>query len=290
MTLPQHLLDQLTALIAEDGPIEIADVGASNVSRTEVPPYNGLLSSGVARLTAFEPNMDEFKKLENSEVRRYLPYAIGSGGDVVLNITRSPGFCSTLTPNAKVNSQILGFSKYSRIASTEEIKTHRLDDLSEIERIDFLKIDIQGGELGAFDGARKKLSKCLCVQTEVAFVPIYEDQPLFSDQDLFLRSLGFHFFALSSIHRFAYVGTPKKQLRRLNRSSLLQWIDADAIYLRDFSEWQELDSVEVKRLFFILLLSFRAESASLRLGHILHDRGEISTDLLEQLKSALSNG
>lgn len=287
MDLPQQLLDQLVELRSDEGVIEIVDVGASNVSKTEFPSYSSLLANGFGRLTAFEPNRSEFEKLETSGVRRYLPYAIGSGGEATLNITRSPGFCSTMTPNEKVNSQLLGFSKYSRVVSSEKIRTYRLDDLSEVERIDFLKIDIQGGELQAFEGAREKLKKCLCVQTEVAFVPIYERQPLFSDQDMMLRSLGFQFFALSSVHRFAYEGTPKRHQRRLNRTSLLQWVDADAIYLRDFSNWQNLSISEVKRLLLILLLCFRAESASLRLAEILHQRGQLTTDLLDQLKLAL---
>lgn len=287
MNLPAQVIDHLTALLAEKGLIEIVDVGASNVSKTETPSYTNLLTNGVGRLTAFEPNIEEFKKLGNSDIRRYLPYAIGSGEKAVLNITRSPGFCSTLTPNGKINSQILGFSKLSTITSREEMETHRLDDLSEIERVDFLKIDIQGGELQAFEGAREKLRNCLCVQTEVAFVPIYENQPLFSDQDTLLRSLGFHFFALLSVHRFAYEGTPKRHQRRLSRNSQLQWVDADAIYLRDFTQWQSLETPDVKRLFLILLLSFRAVSASLKLGQILQDRGEITTSLLDQLKSVL---
>ncbi|WP_137110254.1 FkbM family methyltransferase [Rhodobacter sp. SY28-1] len=287
MDLPQHLLEQLLALQSADGAVEIVDVGASNVSKRELPSYTNLLTSGIGRLTAFEPNKAEYQKLESNETRRYLPYAIGSGGRAALSITRSPGFCSTLSPNEKVTSQIIGFSKLSKVTSRIELETHRLDDLQEISRIDFLKIDIQGGELEAFAGAREKLRNCLCVQTETAFVPIYEGQPLFADQDRFLQSMGLQFFAFASVHRFAYEGTPRRYQRRLSRTDLLQWVDADAIYLRDFTSWENLETSELRRLFLILLLSFRAASACLRLGQILVGRGGISTDLLDQLKSHL---
>lgn len=143
MRVSQELLSDLKAALPAVRPIEIVDVGASNIS-AEIPSYDRLLGSGLARLTAFEPNPAEFSRLVSDDTRRYLPYAIGSGGSADLHITVSPGFCSTLKPNDRINAFIQSFAKLSAVTSRQTIETRRLDDLAEVERIDFLKIDIQG--------------------------------------------------------------------------------------------------------------------------------------------------
>ncbi|PQP54937.1 FkbM family methyltransferase, partial [Mycolicibacterium austroafricanum] len=71
------------------------------------------------------------------------------------------------------------------------LSTHRLDDISEIEHLDFLKIDIQGGELAVFQNGRTKLADAVAIQTEVSFVTLYRDQPTMGDVDVEMRSQGF---------------------------------------------------------------------------------------------------
>lgn len=284
MRVSEELLAELKAALPSDRPIEIVDVGASNISK-EIPSYDLLLGNKLARLTAFEPNPAQFSRLVSDDVRRYLPYAIGSGDRADLHITVSPGFCSTLKPNDRINSLIQSFSRLSTVTSRQTIETCRLDDLNEVERIDFLKIDIQGGELAAFDGGRRKLAATLCVQTEVAFIPIYEDQPLFAAQDVMLRSLGLRFFGMKSVNKFPFQGIPKELKRPSRRADLGQWVDGDAVYIRDFSCWEESDSKDLRNLLFILMLSFNAMSAVLRLADILRRRGAITPDLVQKIQS-----
>ena len=284
MRVSQELLAELKAAMPAVRPIEIVDVGASNISK-EIPSYDLLLGSRLARLTAFEPNPAEFSRLVSDDARRYLPFAIGAGGKADLNITVSPGFCSTLRPNDQINTLMQSFAELSIVTSQQTIETCRLDDLAEVERIDFLKIDIQGGELAAFDGGRRKLAGALCVQTEVAFIPIYESQPLFAEQDAVLRSLGLSFFGMKSVNKFPYQGTPNALRRPCRRADLGQWVDGDAVYIRDFSCWEDADTEDLRNLFFILLLSFNAMSAVLRLGGILGKRGLIAPNLVQKIQS-----
>ncbi len=64
------------------------------------------------------------------------------------------------------------------------------------------------------------------LEIEVEFVPIYKDQPLFSDIDTFLRRFGFHLFDLRPFYWKRLDGTafgrPKGQI-----------IFADVLYLKD---------------------------------------------------------
>ena len=290
MFIPAGLLADLIAALPIDDLIEIVDVGASNVSDKELPSYDALLSHRLGRLTGFEPNPAELEKLHATESRRYLPYAIGTGATVPFHITQSPGFCSTLRPNAALNAAIHSFGPLTEVLSVEQMKTHRLDDLTEITRVDFLKIDIQGGELAAFEGGVTKLSRLLCVQTEVAFVPIYENQPLFAQQNEILQSLGLRFFGMKSVNRFAYEGATRGIRKRARRMDIGQWVDGDAVYLRDFLTWDALPVADLKRLFFIVLTSFSAASATVRLGQILVNAGALTPALLAQLEAHLTAG
>jgi FkbM family methyltransferase len=290
MFIPAGLLADLITALPMDDRIEIVDVGASNVSAKELPSYDALLTNNLARLTGFEPNPAELAKLTPTDTRRYLPYAIGSGATLPFHITQSPGFCSTLHPNAPVNAAIHSFGPLTAVQSVEKMKTHRLDDLTELTRVDFLKIDIQGGEVAAFKGGLTKLANLLCVQTEVAFVPIYEKQPLFAQQNEILQSLGLRFFGMKSVNRFAYEGASRGIRKRNRRTDIGQWVDGDAVYLRDFLTWDALPLADLKRLFFIVATSFSAASATMRIGQLLVDANALTPTLLAQLEAHFTQG
>jgi FkbM family methyltransferase len=288
MRLPDDLVADLIRAVPLADAIQVVDVGASALASSEKPPYEPLLAHGIARLTAFEPNPDEFAKLQSSDIRRYLPHAIGDGGPATLNLTRHPGFASTLSPDPGVTGHIHSFAALTEVIARRTVQTTRLDDIKDLSRIDLLKIDIQGGELAAFQGGSHMLSRALCVQTEVAFVPIYRDQPLFPDQDAALRALGLRFFGFASAHRFPFTGTPNDLYVTARRQDIGQWIDADAVYLRDFTTWASLSDEDKKRLFFILALCYPATSATLRLAQSLVANGALTQDLYRRLVSACS--
>lgn len=67
-----------------------------------------------------------------------------------------------------------------------------------IDRIDILKMDIQGGELAALRGGEALLTqkRIGVIFTEVMFVPHYEDNPLFHDIARLLFSFGYSLFDL----------------------------------------------------------------------------------------------
>ena len=219
MLFSEDMMARLCQAMPLDTPIRIVDVGASNIAR-ERPSYDPLLARSLGHLTAFEPNPAEFAKLPSGAQRRYLPYAIGDGHEAPFHVTLSPGLCSTLKPNTRITRHLKFLDRLSEVVSHETMLTHRLDDIAELGDIDFLKIDIQGGELKVFQGGRNRLANALCIQTEIAFVPIYEDQPLFADQDSMLQSLGLRFYGMASVNRFPMAGSSRK-VRRKQRETIL---------------------------------------------------------------------
>lgn len=286
MQLPPDLLADVIAALPLSDPIEVVDVGASALPTSETPPYAPLLDHGLARLTGFEPNPDELAKLPADPRRRYLPHVVGDGGPATLHLTRHPGFTSVLAPDPAIAAHIHSFAALTEVVARQPVQTVRLDDLSDLPRIDLLKIDIQGGELAAFRGGARKLSAALCVQTEVAFVPIYRDQPLFAEQDACLRELGLRFFGFASANRFPLTGTPNDLYFTAKRRDIGQWIDADAVYLADFTCWDSLPVEDLIRLFLIVTLCYPALGATLRLAGLLAARGLLPDGIIRRLIDA----
>lgn len=125
----------------------------------------------------------------------------------------------------------------------------RLADLPELDDIDLIKIDVQGAELAVFEGAGERLDQALVIWTEVEFIPLYEDQPLFRDVDRFLSERGFllHSFDGIASRRFKpFVAAGGQRPRRS------QAIWADAIYVRDFRQLDALSTDKLKKLAVLL--------------------------------------
>jgi hypothetical protein len=72
----------------------------------------------------------------------------------------------------------------------------RLDDFLKVNEIDILKLYLQGYELEALKGCEKIISNIRIITTEVEFVPLYKNQALFSDIDIYLRDRDFRLLNL----------------------------------------------------------------------------------------------
>jgi len=151
---PQPLLD----LLKPQRIIEIVDIGANPIDGD--PPYKPMLRAGeICRVTGFEPQEYALKKLNDtkSKLERYLPYAVGDGSEKVLNICSAEGMSSTFKPDSEILKIFHPFDIWGQVVSQQKVLTKTLDSISEIEQLDFLKIDIQGGELNVFQHGKKSL-------------------------------------------------------------------------------------------------------------------------------------
>ncbi len=217
--------------------ISIVDVGASAIEGEQ--RYSRLLEAGLARVIGFEPNPQQYHALQKRQdpTHQYLPYALGDGQPATLNLYRAPGMASLLEVNMEVLSLFNQFEEWCRLVGQKQVETRRLDDIEEITGMDFLKLDVQGGELAVLKNAREKLKETLFVQTEAAFYPLYKNQPLFADIDIFLRENGFylHTFERVLTRAFKPITSQKSPAGGLN-----QVFEADAVYVRQFTEFDKL--------------------------------------------------
>lgn len=229
--------------------VKIVDIGANPIDGD--PPYAALLKSGHAEVVGFEPNRAALAMLLQKKGPReaYLPHAIGDGKRHTLHLTQATGMSSLLAPNAALLNLFHGFPEWSRVVRTEEVDTARLDDVPETAGVDLVKIDIQGAELMALANAPQRLGTALVVQTEVEFVPMYRDQPLYGDIERLLRGHGF------LLHKFESLVSRvvKPMLLGGNiRAGFSQILWTDAIFVRDPTKLDALDNGQLLRTAILL--------------------------------------
>jgi FkbM family methyltransferase len=277
-------LGSFRSLTKTDVRVKIVDIGANPLDG--VPPYEQLLRAGDADIVGFEPNPDALAKLNELKgpTETYLPYAIGDGKRHSLNFCQAPGMTSLLTPNQQVLELFHGFPDWGKVIGTEEVDTHRLDDIAETADIDMVKIDIQGGELMALSHAKQRLKTTLVIQTEVEFLPMYEGQPLFSEVEMFLRKQGF------MLHRFyPAVSRVMRPLLVDNNifAGLSQLFWADAIFIRDITRLTVLSDQQLLKMAAILHDCYGSIDVVLRLlsEHDTRTGGNLGGTYLSALKA-----
>ena len=245
--------------------IRIVDAGAAAY---ETDPYARLSQQGLCEVIGFEPNAENCAR-RNADARpghRYLPYALGDGRLRRFYECQNPLTSSLYRPYAAM------LEKFSCIAlpvvAEHDIQTHRLDDLTEIQDIDYLKLDVQGAELDIILGAPRLIQDTLLVHTEVEFIPIYSDQPLFGDIDVALRKGGLWLHKLDSIQGRALQPLVANNNPHGPLSQIL-WADA-AVYVRSFMTFDQVPPEKLLKLAIILHEVYSSwDLAALALQH--HD-------------------
>ncbi len=239
MSLPQTFLDDgLARLLGLDRLPVVVDIGANPIDGA--PPYADLLDAGLCRLIGFEPQAAALEKLQKraGPLQQFLPYVIGSGEPATLRVTRAEGCSSLLEPDADRLQYLNLHDFFYGVTDRVPVKTMRLDAVDEIDVMDFLKIDVQGGELDVFKAGSSKLRGAVMVQTEVSFFRLYHGQPTFAHIDLLLRALGFTFHCFADMKRWPI--SPAK-VGDNERTAIRQTIEADAVYVRDWTGHMEPD-------------------------------------------------
>jgi FkbM family methyltransferase len=266
------LPDPLFELLRPERLTSVVDIGANPMY--EAPPYKPMVKAGICTVTGFEPQplpLFELNRLKGPR-EQYLPYAIGDGTERTLHVCKSRGMTSLLAPDPDHLAIFNEFSKMGEVEQEIRISTRRLDDIDEIQDVDFLKIDIQGAELDVFRAGRKKLARTVAIQTEVSFVPLYKDQPAFGTVDLALREMGFIPHRLAELKRWTIAPMVFSGNQRIAGNQLLE---ADLVYVRDFSQPENLDGEQWKHLALIahhcygsVDLALRAIFAAMQIGAI----------------------
>lgn len=270
------------------GPLIYVDGGARGDSA------NGLVEAiPGSRYVGFEPDAEECARLSRAARPGYAYYPVALGARAedrrTLYITRNPACSSFFRPNAVFWGQFLDCAPQIEVKETREVRTVALDDFLPgigVERADFLELDTQGSELEILQGAEKLLSSTIIgLRVETEFAPMYQDQPLFPDVDVFVRGHGFMLFDLSR-HRYRRQNCPRTLVTRG------QLLYGHALYLKDYRLLAKPTSkASAVRLAFVAdFLGFHDYSVEV-LDHVLQTQKEAMSEadfsVLEQARATI---
>lgn len=279
-----NIVDLLTIDGRAPDTIRITDIGAMDIDAGE--PWRRLVDRGAATLLGFEPQQEECSRCnaESGEGYRFLPEAIGDGRTRTFHRCRFAPTSSLYVPNIDLVDHFSGLSNLMEVVETIPMPTRRLDDIDEARSTDFLKLDVQGAELDIFEHAKETLKNVSLIQTEVSYLQLYKDQPLFADVDRFLREQGFILhtilsFGSRTLKPFSFTDRPYAGIK--------QTLWSDVVYTKPFdtSPYGQDPSVFLKRaiLFHELYQSYDFAARALQ------DYGQVTgRNLVEAYCSMLS--
>ena len=171
-----------------------------------------------------------------------------SGNDSTLYLCKTPTNSSTLSPNKEFISLFSDSTRFD-VTGTTKLPTTKIDNLN-VNNIDFIKLDIQGGELNALKGAKNSLTKVLGLEIEVEFHEIYKNQPLYCDINSFMKE-----------NDFTFIDFPR--LVRWDRDNVYQTVGqcvwGDSLYMRtpEYMTKNISDVDTIKRYLTICLIYHR---------------------------------
>jgi FkbM family methyltransferase len=227
----------------------LVEVGAVDLGGQKEPFYELLEYFPTSKIIGFELEKEVCTQLNDNshEGVKYYPYALGKANENRnLFITNHPMCTSLYKPNEKLISLYQNF-EVAYLKSETEINTITLDyfvDKYDIGEIDFIKIDVQGAELDVFQGAEKTLKNVLKVVSEVEFVPIYVNQPLFGDVSKFLNEKGLMFNKFLGLCGRAL--KPIKIKNNVNFPSQHFW--SDAVFVKNIERIPDLSNEKLLKL------------------------------------------
>lgn len=236
-----------------DEPLVVVDGGA----RAGAHSMWSALGSA-AEILGFDPDAEEVARL-NSEQHgdgarhRYYAAALGARRETRDFFHPEGSFEGSFYPGAPVYSRVSMGSPTTAPTTpvptvSDPIELVDLDSFSAdngIDRIDFMKLDVEGGELDVLNGARRIIeeSPTLGIELEVHF-PERPGVGTFADLDIFLRSVGFVLYDLD-LYRRARNALPMPTLYDYRNGDgnpvtgptiAGQVMIGDAVYFRDLVE------------------------------------------------------
>ena len=207
--------------------------------------------SRVLHYVAFEPDersdTEPDKRFAKSEVFRQ---AVWEHQQMLkINLAKKPQVSSVFFPNSDFVNLFPNSERFN-IEGSVEIQAIKLDDLG-LKACDFIKLDIQCGELSVLKGASQLLKKNIGVEIEVEFVDLYDKQPLFGEVVDFMKSHDYIFIDFINLSRW----------ERDALSGYGQCVYGDALFLKMsetvYKLYNSNDTTVISRYLSICLLYYR---------------------------------
>ena len=184
---------RLQSLFARHGIDTVLDVGGNTGQ------YRDFLRQEVGfqgRIESFEPVPELYQGLvrKAGADKNWMvhPLALGSREtSLTINVMRGTDFSSFLKPLRSGGRSQQEKNVVQREVEVEVSTLDRHFGASLRGRRPFLKLDTQGFDLEVIRGGQETLGHIPCLQTEISFVPIYENMPGYGEAIAELNRLGY---------------------------------------------------------------------------------------------------
>ena len=203
-------------------------LGGDTITLVDIGAADGIESrwekiSSVLHYIGFEPDERSDTELPDNRFAKAEVYrqAVWEHQQILkINLAKKPQISSYFFPNRDL-VDLFPDSERFNIEGSVELQAIKLDDLG-LKSCDFIKLDIQGGELSVLKGASQLLEKNMGLEIEVEFVHIYNNQPLFGEVVEFLQSHNYIFIDFVNLSRW----------ERDAHSGYGQCVYGDALFLK----------------------------------------------------------
>ena len=249
--------------------LRMMDVGAAGGAPARWQPF-----ARVVDYVGVEPDPRSTSDLISTKSSQFRSHTVAtkglwsSEGSVTLHMCRKPMASSIYRPNAKFAALFPDSGRFD-IVGTETMEVTTIDNLVNNQyHLDGIKLDVQGAEFEVLAGAKETLASTLLVESEVEFVPLYENQPLVSDVTQQLSLYGIEFIDYLYLYRWhpeVLDGTG-------------QLVFADALYMR--SPEKLPDDEGVVRKYAALAIMYERGDLLTRLSRTVENR-ELRHQILE---------
>ena len=249
-------------------PLKIVDVGALPIAGAP-EAYARLIERENATVIGFDADAAGCKALAEKygAPHRFLPFVIGDGRSATFHRNTEVMTSSLYKPNMELIQNFSGLENVVIPESSQPVQTHTLDEVVDWDELDFLQMDVQGRELSVLEGCARLLPTALAVQTEVEFVEIYHDQPMFADIDRHLRDAGFQF------HTFLGFGQRPYKTGSASITQTRQVLWSAAVYIPDVTKLKDQSTERLLKLAAILHDLYTSVDLVLHVLAVVSDRG-----------------
>ena len=221
----------------------ILDIGARGGADEDL-----LAIAWASRIVCFEPDKAESDAMARQGDARWrqftvLPFAVGGvSGPQELHVPDDRRAASLLEHNPDMVERF-GRENLHVPKETVAVQTRTLDALRKdgrINRVDYMKIDVEGAELDILKAGAALLQDCVALKVECSFLQQRLRQPLVWDVVPFLVAEGFEVVDLQDIHHWRRRNLPSHpyRVRADMEYSRGQVAQCDIIFLRSAAHLQ----------------------------------------------------
>lgn len=181
--------------------------------------------------------------------------ALGDGRPATLYLCQDSTYSGTLAPLSAAR-QLPALRQATNVLGTQTIPTTRLDDLTGLEKVDWLILNGANDNAAILQGAQRLLPKVLIVQARTLFADIFEKQTDLTRLSELLSAHGFKLLAPVQANTASYFPQDLDLLKPPSRS---QWVAADAVFVPDENRIREMDDNQRWKLAYLLHSAYDAQ-------------------------------